>query len=29
MGEERLAAELAGMRELWHRHQPAPERLAA
>lgn len=29
MGEERLAAELAGMRDLWHRHQPAPERLAA
>jgi len=24
MGAERLAGELAGMRELWHRHQPAP-----
>lgn len=24
MGSERLAAELAGMRELWRRHQPAP-----
>ena len=24
MGSERLATELAGMRELWQRHQPAP-----
>ena len=29
MGDERLAKELTGMKNLWHRHQPAPEKLCA
>lgn len=29
MGSERLLAELSGMRELWHRHQPEPQRRTA